>query len=254
MNILVVGGCQVYGYGLSLNERSFVDQFSDRLKETGYSPQITGYVFLPLATVRETLAYLDLSNVDLLIIQPAHYNLQHPSTFWKLFKTPTKKVPKQAGYGLTTNELSAMRALPPLPLDRTPIGRTKQMKNWLKRLLLCVSKPVGFVKQLLYVEQEIAALLEQLHPHREKVILLTPTPHRDLVSQWLRKQGRTILLNEGKRWEMTVLDTHLIIHPDEKFYLTDDPSHLNRTGHQLLGQALVACYETKQGLLEEVLV
>ncbi|MVM35733.1 hypothetical protein GO755_37305 [Spirosoma sp. HMF4905] len=251
MNILVIGGCQIYGYGLTNKENSFIDQFVYQLEELGLHPQVTSYVFLPLADIRETLMHLDLSQFDLIIIQPAHYYLQHPPTFWKLFKMPTRKVPKYAGTGLKTVELEALRSQSPLPLDSTPAGLVKQTKNVLKRLLLSLGNQAGLVKQLLYVQHELAALLNQLQMHNQKVILLTPTPHRESISQWLRRQGRAIVINEGKRCGMTVLDTHLFIRPTGEFYLTDDPSHLNSIGHELLGRVLFICFKAKQVILAD---
>lgn len=229
-----------------------MDYFAAQLEEGGYRPQVTSYVFLPLTDIRETLTHLDLAQFDLLIIQPAHYYLQHPPTFWKLFKTPARKAPTYAGPGLKTPELEALRSQPPLPLDNTPAGLGKQTKNVLKRLLLTVGNQAGLVKQLFYVQQELAALLEQLQGHCQKIFLLTPTPHRELVSQWLRKQGRTLVINEGNRWGMTVLDTHEFIRPQEEFYIPNDPSHLNAIGHELLGQALFACYEAKRNRLADI--
>ncbi|QDK78866.1 SGNH/GDSL hydrolase family protein [Spirosoma sp. KCTC 42546] len=252
MTILVIGGCQVYGYGLTDKESSFLDQFVYQLSEQGYHPEVTSYVFLPLADIRETLTHLDLSQFDLLLIQPAHYYLQHPPTFWKLFKTPPQKVPAHAGAGLRMTDLDALRNLPLLPLERTPASWVKRTKSVLKCLLLTLGNQAGLVKQLLYVQQELTALLKQLQIHRQKVFLLTPTPHRELVSQWLRKQGRSLVIHEGHRWGITVLDTHSIIKPQEEFYISDDPSHLNAIGHELMGRALFACYNAKRNRLSDV--
>lgn len=245
MTILVVGGCQIYGYGLTLQQRSFIDYFLKQLEGAGHCPQVTSYVFLPLADVRETLAHLDLSQFDLLIIQPAHYYLQHPSTFWKLFRTPASKKPTDAGPGLQSSDLDALRSQPTLPLDRTPVSWVKKTKRVLKRMLLDIAKPMGLVKQLLYVQQELAALLEQLQDHRQRIIVLTPTPHREIVSQWLRKQGRNLVMLNCTRLGITVLDTHSVIRPQDDVYIPDDPSHFNALGHELLGRALFDSYETK---------
>lgn len=246
MRILLIGDSHSYGYGLSLNQRSFIDQFTAQLEEQGYCPYVTSYVSLPVAKMRDIIAQLPLARFDLIIIQPTQNTRLQLSSFWSLFRTKAIDRYDQHEIRPQPTSLAGLRTYPIHSLEVVPANPLARFRQALQYGLLTLAKPLGLLRQFRSVQHEWMTLIERLHTHRYKVIMLTSVPQREPVGQWLDQQIREIMLDEGKQQGLTVLDTTAIISPEDTFFLPSDPSHLSAVGHEVLGQALVDCYQAKR--------
>ena len=247
MNVLLIGGCHLYGYGLTSQQPSFVDQFVSQLRKLGHSPQLTSYVCLPLTTTGLMLAQLELHTYDLIVVQPAHYDLQHPASFWHLFTSTKQRQASQGSAPRQPADLTALRSQLTNSSGPIEMGAVKHLKNLVKHLFLIGGSQLGLLNHVLHVEHELRALLTQLQGYRDRVLVLTPMPHRESVSHWLRQRGRRFVIKESHRQGLFVIDTHGILRPEQALYLPNDAGHLNARGHQLLGEALFASYQASVG-------
>ncbi len=81
-------------------------------------------------------------------------------------------------------------------------------------------------------------LLGALQPLADRVVLLTPFPHRQPLGSWLRRWGRRRLTGAAYRQGFAVFDTHAVVRSREEYYVTDSAEHLNAVSHELLGRGL----------------
>ncbi|RRB04124.1 SGNH/GDSL hydrolase family protein [Larkinella rosea] len=254
MRMLVIGGCHTYGYGLRPG-KSFVEQFGRRLQQVGEQVNIDYFTPFDLPLAGSLVRQLDLDSYELIVLQLGNYRLQHPSAFTNLLKKHQHTILQpRAGQPPKPASLEALRSHSHVPFPDRP-SMLKQIKSVVKLLTLKVMAQVGQVGRLTEMQQQLADLLHYLQPHRRKVVLLTPFPHLDMVSRWLREQGRALFRQIGQQKGVHVLDTHLYICPQKQYFMTDDSGHLNAIGHELIGLYLFDFYqnELRERLAEAVL-
>ncbi|MBC8153945.1 MAG: SGNH/GDSL hydrolase family protein, partial [Bacteroidetes bacterium] len=137
MNLLVIGGCHTYGYGLSDNQ-CFVDQFTKQLEQWGCPVSVATYPLIELHQAMVLLSELPLNQYDLIILQLGHYWLQHPAGFQSLLiplKKPSARLTRP-GTPMMADELVRLRQAPVVLSGNEQPSVGKCLKTTLKLGLL----------------------------------------------------------------------------------------------------------------------
>lgn len=219
MNVLVIGDEHTYGYGLSEGNLGYIGHFIRNISRAGRAVSVEAYAHLTMTQIGATLAQLPLNQYDLIILQ--------------LDQTLIQTATAAHSAGVTMPILSDPNAL-------CRKATAKKIRNHLtivKDLLLSFIVPHR-------ATASISGLLRQLRPYRHNVLLLTPFPKMEPVSDWLRKRSRAVLLQEADKQLVSVFDTDSIIRPREEYFLSNDKAHLNAVSHELLGRSLFDFYQS----------
>ncbi|QJW89885.1 SGNH/GDSL hydrolase family protein [Spirosoma taeanense] len=234
MKILVIGDRHVSGYGLTAGRLSFLEHFRRQISRSGQSVQLEAYVHATLSAGRLTLSQLPLDQYDLIVVQTGQGCVDHPAGFGALF---VRSSGEQA-------DLTGLLSLPTsLQAVAGPKRAIRQGKTWARLFLLKSLAAINQLPRLRTVRNELADLLTTLRPHRHKVLLMSPFTQQEPVRQWLRQQGRALLIEEGERQAFSVFDTDTVIQPREEYFLADSEDDLNAIGHELVGRALFDFYQ-----------
>ena len=217
MNVLVIGDEHTYGYGLSAGKLSYIGHFIRQISQTGQAVSVEAYAHLTMTQLLSTLAQLPLNRYDLIMLQLDHTLMQ-----------------------LTQSTLlnSLCVSVPILPHEVS--NRTLQTKG--RRVGAIGTGLLSFVRPM--PSLSISALLKKLRPYRHNVLLLTPFPQREWISQWLHQRSRTVVLNEAGDQLFSVFDVDSVIRPREEYFLADDKEHLNDISHEVLGRSLFDFYQS----------
>lgn len=230
MNVLIIGDEHTYGYGLAKGQLSYVGHFIRQMSQLGRPVTVETYAHLTITQVLSTLTRLPLDRYDLVLLQ-LDYALTHPALVASL-------------PGLRPGEERSL----PLLIHKTVLRGETVQSGMLYRLRTAGSLLISVGLLSLFQSRPIArglsALLKLLRPHRHKVLLLTPFPHREPVRQWLRKKSRSLLLRKAGNQLFSVFDSSLIIQPREEYFLPEDQGHLSAVSHELLGRALFDFYQS----------
>ncbi|GAB2543660.1 SGNH/GDSL hydrolase family protein [Spirosoma aerophilum] len=217
MKVLVIGDEHTYGYGLSSGHLSYIGHFIRQISQAGRAVSVEAYAHLTMAQTIATLSQLPLNRYDLIVLQLDHTLIQTASS--PFARPPGISVPTLTGLSKFSrpgvgNRLKALRAAC-LSFIRPPHELTS-----------------------------ISVLLNQIRPYRHNVLMVTPFPHMDPFSRWLRKRSRAVLLREADRRLVSVFDTDQVIRPREEYFLPNDTQHLNAISHELLGKSLFDFYQS----------
>jgi hypothetical protein len=218
MNVLVIGDEHTYGYGLTNGRLSFIGHFIRQIKLTGQAVSVDVYAHLTMAQVASTLAHLPLSRYDLIIFQPDQLLIQ-----------PTERDFMNAP-SLTMPSL-------PYSLINPPGTGRKTVFTGLKSLATLVRSVIKSAHTL-----PISVVLKQLRPYQHNVLIITPLPHQERLTRWLRLRVRALLLREAERQTVSVFDADTVIRPQEEYFLPNDADHLSAVSHELLGRSLFDFY------------
>ncbi|MGM9506103.1 hypothetical protein ACS5NO_00185 [Larkinella sp. GY13] len=256
MRMLVIGGCHTYGYGVRPGQ-SFVEQFGRRLEQIGAYVEIDYYTPFDLPVAGSLVRNLNLDQYDLILLQLGNYRLQHPSAFKTLLKNRMQAAgPKPGPIKWTTPvRIATLRSQSQAPFPTGPNTLGKRLKTGIKIMALKALDMTRNVERLNEVGQQLSDVMHALHAHRRKVVLLTPFPHLDPVTYWLRQRGRQLFCQIGRQKGVSVLDTHLYIRAQKQYFITGDLGHLNAIGHELIGLYLYDFYQTRlrECAVEEIL-
>ncbi len=246
--VLVAGSCHTYAYGIPF-ERGFVqrtlaniDRVEQPVRADYYTPlKINQFVRL----IQRDPALLD--NYDLIVLQFGHFELLSRS-FGHLFQTDTGV---NAGiYGAynaimdvqtTPSDVNSMHTR--LPNKCGPIADNRRangsqsvgqhLRAWLAAT--CVyGIPFPYLRQ---VARQWHALLDLLAEHRDRIVLVSPLPTADPITNSLRAWGRRWLRREAGRRYLSIIDPAKELRTDGACLLADG-FHLNSRGHFLVYQAL----------------
>ena len=231
MNLLVIGGCHTYGYGLD-GRQSFIDRFTNQCRQQGCSLSVDQYALIDLHQVATLLADLPLRRYDLIFLQLGHYRLQHPPGFASLLTRPTL-LPTGASRPvtpLTADDIARLRSHAVVSLQPVRPSVGKRLKTTVK---------LGLLRSLCATRR--LARLNEVNDQLKN--LLTLLRHLEPVSQYLRQQGRHLFLAQGRQYGFRVFDTNQVIRPRPAYFLSNDFGHLNAAGHELLGHSLYAFYQ-----------
>lgn len=232
-NLLVLGGSHVYGHGVADGE-SFVAQLSRRLLREGLSLSVECHAPVSMDTMAMLLPRLPLREYDLIVLQAGHDELQKTRTIRELFSR------KDASVFCCQHPFSgAETARPPAPRGWRWY---RYLSDAVGLTTLRVMTGLAGLPRLQQTRKTLRTILDSLQPYGHNVVLLTPFPHQDAISGWLRKQGRVMFLEEGSRAFMPVFDAHALLNMGDVCFLTDDPANLNAVGHELVGSSLYDFY------------
>lgn len=239
VKILIIGGKQAQGNGLRTGQ-SFVEQLVRRIEQAGQRVFIEYHVPIDLHMATSILYYLNVHRYDLIVLQMGHQYLLQPFAF-RSFLTYHSHKPAWLSDGSPRFVMQDI----PQTTDSLALKSTisSQLGNKLKALLLKslnAIKRIGCLRDLIF---HLSDTLHYLQPYNHKVILMTPFPHQEPVSNWLRQEGRKLFKNMGNAYGMPVLDTHELIQPSDEYFLVDDPDQLSAVGHELIGSALYDVYQ-----------
>ncbi len=232
-NVLVLGSRHVYGQGVADGE-SFVAQLSRRLCREGLSLSVECHAPVSMDSMAALLPRLPLRQYDLIVLQAGHEELLHTTAIGALLsgKPPSPVWCEPTVDGTETGRRPTARGIDWLGYMSTMLDLT---------LLRAVAAIVG-IPRLQQTRRALRTILDSLQPYGHNVVLLTPFPHQDAVSGWLRKQGRAMFLEEGSRAFMPVFDAHALLNMGDVCFLTDNSARLNAVGHEVLGSALYDFY------------
>ena len=241
-HLLVLGSRHVYGYGVADGE-SFVAQLSRRLVREGIDLMVECHAPLSLAMIATVLPRLPLRAYDLIVLQAGHDELQRPTVIRELF---ARRDASARCYQHLFNKAEA---------DCLPSTHGLRWYHHLTDAIgLTVLRAVAGLAGLARLQQtrkDLRTILDGLQPYGHNVVLLTPFPHQDTISGWLRKQGRTLFVEEGNRAFIPVFDAHALLNMGDVCFLTNDPAHLNAVGHELLGSALYDFYRVGTSVVDD---
>ena len=239
VKILIIGGKQAQGNGLRAGQ-SFVEQLVRRIEQTGQRAFIEYHVPIDLHMATSILYYLNVHRYDLIVLQMGHQYLQQPFALRSLLTYHSHK-PAWLADGSSYIATQDMAQIPDGIALKSSIS--SQISNKLKAFFLKslnAIKRIGRLRDLIF---HLSDTLHYLQPYNHKVILMTPFPHQEPVSNWLRQEGRKLFQNMGKAYGTPVLDTHELILPSDEYFLFDDPDQLSAVGHELIGSALYDVYQ-----------
>lgn len=176
---------------------------------------------MSLVAMSGLLPRLCLQQYDLIVLQPGHCELQRPAHLRSLF---LDKIQCQFSdnSGAATEKYS----------------RLTQYTDALKLVGLQLIAGLGGLPRLKQTRHELRIVLDGLQSCGHNVVLVTPFPHKQTISDWLRRQGRRLFLEEAYRAFMPVFDAYSLLDVGDVCFLPDDPAHLNALGHELVGSAL----------------
>ena len=218
MNVLVIGDEHTYGYGLTKGRLSFIGHFIRQTRGIGQSVSVDVYAHLTMAQVVSTLAQLPLSRYDLIILQLDQLLIQ------------------PIGQDCMNAPGLAMPTLP-YALINQPGADRKTVFTGLRALGILLRSFIKPTRTL-----PIAGLMKQLRPYQHNVLIITPLPHRNRLTRWLRLRVRALLLRESEKQTVSVFDADRVIRPQEEYFLPNDTEHLSAVGHELLGRSLFDFY------------
>ncbi|GAB3891512.1 hypothetical protein GCM10028803_03400 [Larkinella knui] len=210
VHLLVIADSLHYDSGLN-SRQSYIDQFVQQLERGGQEVAVTYYAPMALCTIAEVLQRVPLRRYDLIILQVANRHLRDS----RLALRPT------AG-GKLLEHLMAWK--------------------------LRIQSFLVTIRPLSEVHAHLSTILETLRFHRARVILMTPFPHREPVSGWLRRKGSAILKSACRHRGFRVFDVQSLIDSREEFFITGDRERLNAISHELIGRRLYDFYRTEPSI------
>lgn len=223
--LLVLGSDHVYGHQVAAGQ-SFVEQLVRRLSNEGMSLTVECHAPLSLLAMTRLLPRLPIQQYDLIVLQPGHHELQRPAVLRTLF------VAENDGK--------------PLESQSTGFGQRGQRASRLRHRLSDACTLAGLrlvaglarLPRLRQTRHQLRAVLEGLQSCGHNVVLVTPFPHQDPISGWLRRKGQQLFVEEGHRAFMPVFDAHSLLDVGDVCFLPNNPATLNALGHELVGSAL----------------
>ncbi|WP_421826409.1 hypothetical protein [Larkinella sp.] len=210
IHLLVIADSLHYDSGLN-SRQSYIDQFVQQLERGGQEVIVTYHAPMAISTIAEVLQRVPLRRYDLIILQIANRHLRDS----RLALRPT------AGTRFVEHVMA-----------------------WKCR----IQSMLGAIRPLNEVYAHLSMILETLRFHRSRVILMTPFPHREPVSGWLRRKGSAILKSEGHHRGFRVFDVQALVDSREEFFSTGDRERLNAISHELIGRRLYDFYRTEPSM------
>ena len=94
-----------------------------------------------------------------------------------------------------------------------------------------------------FVRVNLTLILDSLYLVRDKVLLLTPFPIQERTSNFLRKEGQKIFLEEGLKRDFNVIDSFEIISGNKENCFLEDGCHLNARGHRAIFKEIIENFD-----------
>lgn len=250
MRILVIGGHQVFGYGVAAS-KGFVDVLTESVSTLDHE-QVTVDTLVHFSMEKTIEALMGLgnyiSNYQLIIIQSGLDELDGERPWTHLFsdsfhsfnhQVETDEVYRKAI--IVPSNLALMRELyRPNPTLKQP-SLSFPCLPYIKRMLLNKMASTGKLGVIKHFERQLKVMINLLQNFKEKVILLGPQPSLNPCTQLLRNLGEDILKDVCKAQDFNWFKTMEVIEPHPYFFLTDG-KHLNALGHRVLASQILRHY------------
>lgn len=203
LSILILGGSASSGAnGFSMpHGHGYVPRLLEQLQRAGWQVQIECHTPVDLDRIQPVLQGLNLSRFDLILLELGHTRLTIPQP---------SNTNRLGAFIRSAGRLMALRLL-----------------NWTNR-----------VPQLRNTDACLLDLLYYMQPCRHRLVLLTPFPHPQSVSHWLRMRGRDLFWKHARRTMIPVFDTTLVLGRGEEFFADEQQGNLSGVAGDLLGQSL----------------
>jgi hypothetical protein len=249
MKILVIGGCHCYGYGVDAGQ-GFVQKLEALFNIEGHEVQIDYYTPIKMDKIVRLVKHLSwkLASYDLILLQIGHFELLNADSFKRIIQFKQRDFNFRV-YGHLNesieNTLNPTNIQPFLEqgfdgcIYQEP---PKTIHNFLAKykgkfidntqvILLDLLNQMDEIPRLYEVRMNLIQILTAFTLHHDKILLLTPFPVKEKTTNFLRKKGSKIFLEEAQFRGVSVVDTHSILSQYAKDYLSSDDCHLNQEGH-----------------------
>jgi hypothetical protein len=239
MKLLVVGGCHTYGAGVPLDQ-SFINRLLACYARAGAVAEVDYYAPVKMSQIGPLLHSLRhrLVVYDMIVIQPGHFDLNY-SRFVDLFApvgpASPGKLPALQDPAVLNPAADPIAWLPALPF----VGWREQIKV----LLIHTAARFGCLRRLNTLTRQLDTVLDELGPHRERTVLITPVPILNPAVNRLRQVAGRAFEQVTNRYAVAVLNPFDVLPPGVDLWLPD-ACHLNVAGHQLLANALTDIRES----------
>lgn len=250
MRILVIGGHQVFGYGVSAS-RGFVDVLTEGVSTLDHEQVVVDtLVHFSMEKTIEALIGLGsyISNYHLVIIQSGLDELDGERPLGQLIKdnynTFNHQVDSDESYRkkiIVPSNLALMRELyRPNAIMKQRFLKTPCLP-YIKRMLLKNIASSGRLGVIKHFERQLKIIIHLLQRVKERVILLGPQPGLNPCTQFLRNLGEDTLRDVCKVQGFNWFKTMEVIEPHPYFFLADG-KHLNALGHRVLASQILRHY------------
>ncbi|MFC0186483.1 hypothetical protein SAMN04515674_106127 [Pseudarcicella hirudinis] len=260
MKILVIGGCHSYGYGIAAGQ-GFVQRIVNRLEKEYGMVKVDYYT--PFKMAKTVLLLNELKektrNYDLILLQLGHFELLQADSFKSLIASKNRDF-NQRVYGTYDQEIELQNKPTDLTqfltqgFDQVSSKRENRFTSGLKKmrgksidlLKFSILKTLNLFMELpriQFVRINLTLILDSLYQVRDKVLLLTPFPIRERTSNFLRKEGQKIFLEEGLKRGFNVIDSFEIISGNKENCFLEDGCHLNARGHRAIFKEIMENFD-----------
>lgn len=252
MKILVIGGCHCYGYGLKAGQ-GFVQKIVAQYEREGNLVHVDYYTPYKMDKIVRLVEHLstNLISYDLILLQIGHFELLNADRFKKIVDFKQRDFNFRV-YGELNESIN--HPLKPINIhrflgqgfDAFPKEKTlmsfKTSLNYLKGKVIDISQMmfmnvhhrVTEIQRIKYVRETLVEILNALSFYQDKLMILTPFPVKESTTNFLRKNGRVLFMEESMIRGIQCIDTHSTIANDMTHLLSADDCHLNELGHEII--------------------
>jgi hypothetical protein len=241
LSILIVGGensAELYA-GQSGTNRGYIPQFVRQLQRVGWQVQVECHAPIDIHVALPLLQRLNLNRFDLILLELGHTQLQHPAVFSDLFQSVAHDSLDFDAHLLSNTDIatncSQNNRTDLKPIHNTLFSKLLAQSKLLTLRLLASVRRVGRLRD---VEAQLTDLFYYLQPYRRRLVMLTPLPHPQPVSNWLRQKGRILFGQQGRQHMIPTFDTATVVGRGDEFFSDQTYGHLSAVAGDLLGQTL----------------
>lgn len=219
LSILILGGensAEAYsGHSVRGGSRGYVPQLVGKLQQEGWQVHIECHAPVDIHVALPLLQRLNLNRFDLILLELGHTRLQQPAS---------------AGFSGYSPSYS-----------HTQFDRIRSYGIVAALRLLAAIGQIGLLRE---IEAQLANLVYYLQPYRRRLVLLTPMPHPQPVTNWLRQRGQDLFVQYGRRHMIPVFDTTMVVGEGDEFFVDAYQGQLSPVAGDLLGQTLFEYIQT----------
>lgn len=252
MKILVIGGCHCYGYGVKAGQ-GFIQKLVAQYKREGNFVQVDYYTPYKMEKIVGLIRHLNLRlfKYDLILLQIGHIELLNIEKFKKLIHFKQRdfncrvygEFNESIKHSLNPINISdfigqGFFGLPGFLFQQSFMDSISDLGKKAVDIsqMICMNFHNKFqeIQRLKFVRDYLIEILNALSIHQHKVMLLTPFPVKERVTNFLREEGRAIFMEESMVRGIQCVDTYSIIAKNITNLLSSDDCHLNEAGHEII--------------------
>ncbi len=256
MKILVIGGCHCYGYGVAAGQ-GFVQKLVAQYEREGNFVHVDYFTPYKMEKIVSLIEYLRtrLSAYDLILLQIGHFELLNADKFKRIvdfkqrdfnfrvygelneaIKHPKKAVEIHRFLGQGFDGFQKNKPLKSFKVSLNALKGT--LIDFSQMMYMSLHQKIREIQRIKFVRKNLVEILDALSFHQHKILLLTPFPVKELTTNFLRKEGHKVFMEESKLRGIQCVDTHAIIAQNTPHFLSQDNCHLNEFGHDIIYRRL----------------